>query len=156
MKIRWLIPLGFIAVALFAQSVDTPSGITIFSTSTLTNIFAASSTVDLNSYDSVSIVATVPTAQANAVGKIKAQWSNDSTSWVDNGVIFTNVLSATDMQYDLYGKLVTLQMTNAALGYVDMFPRQARYFRLQVKSTNFFTTATINITAQKMNNGGKP
>jgi len=156
MKYLWFIPLGFIAIVLSAQSIDAPSGITIFNTSTLTNITASSTAVDVQGWDSVSVIATVPSSHADDVAKINPQWSNDNTSWVDQPTFITNSISGRNMQFDMFSRQITLQMTNAALGYVELFPRQARYFRVQVKSTNIFTVGTINITVQKMNNGGKP
>lgn len=153
MKFRWLvIPLGFIAIALRAQSVDAPSGITIFSTQTLTNVYTATTVLDVQSYDSVGVIASTGTTQALAIANFKPQWSHDQTTWSDVPVLAAQTIVGTETPYTITSKQITYSLTNGAPNYVEVFPRSARYFRFMIKSTNVFTTGTLNITANKMNN----
>lgn len=152
---RFLILLGFIAINVSAQSIDSTTGTVVFSTSTLTNVYTASSSVDLQSYDSVSVIAATVTTQNHAIATLKPQWSQDNVSWVDESYLLTNASSGFEQPYSIFSKAVTITLTNSAPSYVEAYPRQGRYFRTLVKSTNAFTTGTIKITVQKMNNTSK-
>jgi hypothetical protein len=154
MKFRWLlVPLGlFIALGISAQTIDAPSGVNIFSTSTLTNVYTASSSVDVQSWDSVSVVANVGTTQANAIANLKLQWSYDNSTWVDHPVLTAQSIANQETPYTLSSKQITISLSNSAPAYIEVLPRNARYFRTVIKSTNAFTTGTISINVQKMNN----
>lgn len=157
MKFRWfLIPVGFIAITLSAQTIDVPNGgTTIFSTQTLTNVYTASSVVDVQSFDSIGVIASTVTTQALAIANIKPQWSHDTNTWSDVSVLQSNAIASLETPYTITSKQVTMSLTNGAPNYVEVYPRNARYFRVMVKSTNDFTSGTLKIVVQKMNNGGR-
>lgn len=157
MKLKYIavLALAFGVLSVVAQSTDAPSGINIFSTQTLTNVYTASTVMDCQSYNSASIIASIGTTQNVGVVNFKPQWSNDSTIWADIPVTGTNgVNSSQEVPFTFNSKMITMSLSNSTPSYLELYPRSARYFRVVVKSTNVFTTGTLNITAQKLNNSG--
>lgn len=124
---------------------------TIRSTAVVTNIYQSTTAIDLQNYDSVVTVITVPTANAGDFALIKSQWSDDQSTWVDEPVLNSGNASGTETVFTPTSRVVQLAMTNTASAFIDRSRRLARYFRYQVKSTNV-TTATMQITATPMSN----
>ena len=147
--------LGLLALmtqTTWGQSVKSGSPQTLLSASTLTNVYQSTVGVDLQSYDSISVRASVPTQQAAGLAKIKPQWSQDGTNWGD-ALIATNAPPASgEIQQGLSSKVVILSLATNINTYTERFQREARYFRLQHSSTNVFTTGTMTLQIQLMNN----
>lgn len=153
MKIRYIaaVILMIIAVAAIGQQVQDGGVINTFGPSTLTSTYVATTNIDLKSYDSCTIIITVPTTQASAVGKVKPQWSSDGTNYYDEVNLTVGTTAAGETPFTSSSRVYVIDMssTNA---FVDRTRRLARYFKCAVASTNATTTATIQIVVKPENN----
>jgi hypothetical protein len=153
LKIVGAVCLCFLTLSLRAQTVQEPSGASIFANASLTNAYQFSSTVDLQNNDSVSIILTPGTVFPGHMGKVKGQWSQDGTTWVDDQVTSPGTTNSTEYPYTFLARTILVPLTSPTTSYCERFQRNARYFRLGICSTNApSVSSTLSATAQKMNN----
>jgi hypothetical protein len=138
-------------------SVQGGAPTTLLATTTLTASYQFTTSVDLQSYDSLAVETTVTLVQTGKTANIRIQWSHDDTNWTSYETVdASSAVSANDQPVVPYIKRIDLSMDSAASTYIgsDMrrLQRKARFVRLAYKS-DAVTTGKIAITSYKMNNG---
>lgn len=138
------------------QTVNQGAPLVLFTNQTLTNVWTAGASVDLQSYDSFSLATVItnkggvwPTAD---VAKLKFQWSDDNVVWRDESVLVAGTATSSDQPYTVLARSVQIPLASPTVNYVERFRRAARYFRPSVQSTNVFTSGTISVQIKQMNN----
>lgn len=120
------------------------SAVSIRDSATVTNAYVASSSVDMAQNARVSMRAVVTTTAADTI-YLKAQWSQDGTNWSDEVMKKTGTPSGGEVQSDLLVDVVKID-ASAANSFLSAYDRQARYFRVMVKSGA--GTPKLSISAQ--------
>lgn len=133
----------------------------IFTNQNLTNAYVFSSVVNLQSYDSLAIMAVTSTRSASNIWDtgqaiMKYQWAmttNSGGTWADEPVLTAGTATSTEQPYTYLAKTVQISLgTN--LYFPDRVRRLAKFFRVGVKSTNSFTTnALLRVDVLQQNNG---
>jgi len=154
MRIHWLTSaLVAVAASVYGQTVQDGGTTNLFPNATLTNVYTASSSIGLKSYDSVAYTIKIGSAQASGVAKIKSQWSADNSNWYNEMVLDSGTSSSGETQFNPTPKVLIIPMsTGTNTFYIERSRRLARYFRFSVASTNTFTTGTLQIEAKPANN----
>lgn len=156
-KKAWLVAVFCAATsAAFADKpfeVGDRGSTTIFTNQTLSASYvAASNVLDLNSYDSASVVATVNNGVTGVTVSLLYQWSLNGTTWVTEQALNAGTVSSTEAPYTALNRRIDFSgATSSSTPYIERVRRLSRYFRVQVKGSTA-TTATVAITAIPMNN----
>ena len=136
----------------FQSAIQLGAATSLRADAVLTTAYVASSSVDLKSYDSVSVrVAVGAVADAARTGNIKFQWSIDDLTWNDEPINVNGTPSGTELHQTPYSRVIDLNLASGRM-YIERFERLMRYFRVSVKS-DAATAATVLIESFKLSNG---
>jgi hypothetical protein len=153
MKIRYAFVASLMIATVWAAAQQVQSGglIRLLGPTTLTSSYVATTNIDLQSYDSCTLIITVPTSQAAANGKVKPQWSSDGTTFYDEPVLSAGTTSGGETPFTISSRVYAIDMSNPTNTFVDRTRRLSRYFRCSISSTNV-TTGTLQIDVKPENN----
>lgn len=123
---------------------------TLRSAATLTASYVASSAIDLENFDSVSIRITSSAADAGKILHALYEWSHDNTTFYKEQAISFGTVSGDEIPGNSYDYRLTRAMDNA-IAISIRANKQERYFRMKVKEAAGTSTATVTITATPRN-----
>jgi hypothetical protein len=123
---------------------------TLRAAATLTSSYVASSSIDLEQFDSATIEVVSVGNQAKTL-YLAYQWSHDDSVWFTEKALTAGTATGGVHPFVANDKQIQIDLTTAGNLWTDRAYKQARFFRVQCKEAAGTTTATVAVSATPRN-----